>query len=41
MFVFLNKKINIPNDLKLKAIKWNPIDNWICCGGEIGILKII
>jgi GR25 family glycosyltransferase involved in LPS biosynthesis len=34
-------KINIPNDLKLKAIKWNPIDNWICCGGEKGILKII
>ncbi len=41
MFVFLNKKINIPNDLKLKAISWNPVDNWICCGGEKGILKII
>jgi WD repeat-containing protein 35 len=41
MFVFLNKKINMPNDTKIRAISWNPIDNLICCGGEQGILKLI
>jgi len=24
----------MPNDTKIRAIAWNPIDNLICCGGE-------
>jgi WD repeat-containing protein 35 len=41
MFVFLNKKISMPNDVKIRSISWNQVDGWICCGGEKGILKIL
>ena len=41
MFVFLHKKISMPNELKMRSISWNQIDGWICCGGEKGVLKII
>ena len=41
MFVFLQKKISMPNDIKIRTIAWNQMDPWICCGGDKGVLKII
>jgi len=40
MFVYLSKKIAIPNGVKLKSLSWNGINGWIVCGGEDGLLKV-
>ena len=41
MFVYLSKKIAIPNGVKLKSLSWNTVNGWIVCGGENGLLKVL
>eukprot|EP00759_Apiculatamorpha_spiralis_P026415 PhF_6_TR29362/c0_g1_i1/m.43202/K19674/WDR35, IFT121; WD repeat-containing protein 35 len=41
MFVYLSKKIAIPNNVKLRCIAWNSDQGWIACGGETGLLKVL
>ncbi|KAJ3077454.1 WD repeat-containing protein 35, partial [Rhizoclosmatium hyalinum] len=41
MFVFLSKKIAIPNGIKLRTVSWDNDQGWIACGGEDGLLKVL
>jgi len=41
MFVYLSKKISIPNGINLKTIAWNNDQGWIACGGTDGLLKVL
>uniref|UniRef100_T1JCY7 Uncharacterized protein n=1 Tax=Strigamia maritima TaxID=126957 RepID=T1JCY7_STRMM len=41
MFVYLSKKIAIPNNTRLYCIGWNKEYGYITCGGEGGLLKIL
>eukprot|EP01112_Ceratiomyxa_fruticulosa_P023110 TRINITY_DN8707_c0_g1_i1.p1 TRINITY_DN8707_c0_g1~~TRINITY_DN8707_c0_g1_i1.p1 ORF type:complete len:642 (-),score=109.58 TRINITY_DN8707_c0_g1_i1:206-2131(-) len=41
MFIYLSKKIAIPNGVKLHSVSWNADQGWIACGGEGGLLKIL
>ncbi|KAG2494620.1 hypothetical protein HYH03_007139 [Edaphochlamys debaryana] len=41
MFIYLSKKIAIPNNVKLRCISWNTDQGWIACGGESGLLKVL
>jgi WD repeat-containing protein 35 len=41
MFIYLSKKIAIPNGVKLKSVSWNPEQGWIACGGDSGLLKVL
>ncbi|KAI8616049.1 WD repeat-containing protein 35 [Chytriomyces sp. MP71] len=41
MFVFLSKKIAIPNGIKLRTVAWDNDQGWIACGGEDGLLKVL
>jgi len=41
MFVYLSKKIAIPNGIKLKCVSWNSEQGWIACGGDNGLLKVL
>jgi WD repeat-containing protein 35 len=41
MFVYLSKKISIPNGVKLRSISWNHEQGWIACGGDDGLLKVL
>jgi WD repeat-containing protein 35 len=41
MFIYLNKKIAIPNGVKLRCCQWNADQGWIACGGEGGLLKVL
>lgn len=41
MFVHLNKKISVPNCSKVRAIAWSSDHDFIACGGDNGILKVI
>lgn len=41
MFIYLSKKIAIPNGVKLKSLSWNLEHGWIACGGENGLLKVL
>lgn len=41
MFIYLNKKIAIPNGVKLRCCQWNAEEGWIACGGESGMLKVL
>ena len=41
MFVYLSKKIAIPNGVRLKSIAWNADQGWIACGGDNGLLKVL
>eukprot|EP00232_Nephroselmis_pyriformis_P019088 CAMPEP_0182899530 /NCGR_PEP_ID=MMETSP0034_2-20130328/28121_1 /TAXON_ID=156128 /ORGANISM="Nephroselmis pyriformis, Strain CCMP717" /LENGTH=1198 /DNA_ID=CAMNT_0025033565 /DNA_START=181 /DNA_END=3774 /DNA_ORIENTATION=- len=41
MFIYLSKKIAIPNGVKLKSVSWNSEQGWIACGGENGLLKVL
>ncbi|KAK9804414.1 hypothetical protein WJX72_011599 [[Myrmecia] bisecta] len=41
MFVYLSKKIAIPNSIKLRCLGWNGNQGWIACGGEGGLLKVL
>lgn len=41
MFVFIHKKVAIPNNVELNCVSWNGIQGWIACGGEAGFLKVL
>lgn len=41
MFVYLSKKIAIPNNVRLNCIAWNQKQGYIAVGGEDGLLKVI
>ena len=41
MFIYLSKKIAIPNGVRLKSLSWNGVNGWIVCGGENGLLKVL
>jgi WD repeat-containing protein 35 len=41
MFIYLNKKIAIPNGVKLRCCQWNTDHGYIACGGEGGLLKVL
>nr|XP_009858071.1 WD repeat-containing protein 35 [Ciona intestinalis] len=41
MFVYLSKKIAIPNGVALHCISWNKEHGYIACGGDDGLLKVL
>ncbi|KAL5040558.1 hypothetical protein RTP6_007573 [Batrachochytrium dendrobatidis] len=41
MFIYLSKKIAIPNCANLRAVAWNNDQGWIACGGNDGLLKVL
>ncbi|XP_038051534.1 WD repeat-containing protein 35-like isoform X4 [Patiria miniata] len=41
MFIYLSKKIAIPNNTKLRCVSWNRDQGFIACGGEDGLLKVL
>ena len=41
MFVYLCKKIAIPNGVKLHSLAWNPDHGWLAAGGADGLLKVL
>ena len=41
MFVYLSKKIAIPNSTHLKCIAWDKENGFLACGGDDGLLKIL
>ncbi|KAJ8387955.1 hypothetical protein AAFF_G00148890 [Aldrovandia affinis] len=41
MFIYLSKKIAIPNNIRLKCVSWNKEQGFIACGGEDGLLKVL
>lgn len=41
MLIHLNKKIQIPNSNRLYCIAWSWQHDFIACGGENGMLKVI
>ena len=41
MFVYLSKKIAMPNGVELKSLSWSTVNGSIVCGGQNGLLKVI
>ncbi|XP_031567757.1 WD repeat-containing protein 35-like isoform X2 [Actinia tenebrosa] len=41
MFIYLSKKIAIPNNTKLRCLAWNREQGYIACGGDDGLLKVL
>lgn len=41
MFVYLSKKIAIPNNTPLQCVAWNKQHGYIACGGGGGLLKVL
>ena len=41
MFIYLSKKIAIPNNTRLKCVGWNKEHGYIACGGDDGLLKVL
>ncbi|XP_013413466.1 WD repeat-containing protein 35-like [Lingula anatina] len=41
MFIYLSKKIAIPNNTTLRCVAWNREQGYIACGGENGLLKVL
>ncbi|KAL0586168.1 hypothetical protein ABG067_004261 [Albugo candida] len=41
MFIYLSKKIAIPNNVQIHCCSWNSDQGWIVCGGEGGLLKVL
>ncbi|KAH6588195.1 hypothetical protein BASA61_006004 [Batrachochytrium salamandrivorans] len=41
MFIYLSKKIAIPNCANLCVVTWNNDQGWIACGGDNGLLKVL
>lgn len=41
MYLHLNKKITIPNCTKVRSISWSSDHDFIACGGDGGVLKVI
>lgn len=40
MFVYLSKRIAIPNGTTITSIRWNEGEGWLACGGTGGLLKV-
>lgn len=41
MFIFLHKKISMPNQTPICSVAWNSEQGWIACGGANGLLKVL
>ncbi|TKS86180.1 WD repeat-containing protein 35 [Collichthys lucidus] len=41
MFIYLSKKIAIPNNICLKCVSWNKDQGFIACGGDDGLLRVL
>lgn len=41
MFVYLSKKIAIPNGVQLQCIAWDKEFGFLACGGDNGLLKLV
>ncbi|MPC30130.1 WD repeat-containing protein 35 [Portunus trituberculatus] len=41
MFIYLSKKIAIPNNIHLRCVGWNKEQGYIACGGDDGLLKVL
>ncbi|CAG5866211.1 unnamed protein product [Menidia menidia] len=41
MFIYLSKKIAIPNNIPLKCVSWNKDQGFIACGGDEALLKVL
>ncbi|KAF6028976.1 WDR35 [Bugula neritina] len=41
MFIYLSKKIAIPNNIRLQYISWNREEGYIACGGDDGLLRVL
>ena len=41
MFIYLSKKISVPNGVPLESLSWNNTDGFIAIGGNEGILKVL
>ncbi|XP_059622220.1 WD repeat-containing protein 35 [Phlebotomus argentipes] len=41
MFVYLSKKIAIPNNTRLNCISWNREQGYVAVGGDEGLLKVL
>ena len=41
MFVYLSKKIAIPNGIQLQCIAWDKEFGFLACGGDNGLLKLV
>ncbi|KAG8232917.1 hypothetical protein J437_LFUL011026 [Ladona fulva] len=41
MFIYLSKKIAIPNSTQINCLAWNKEFGFIACGGEDGMLKVL
>uniref|UniRef100_A0A8C5DJY1 WD repeat-containing protein 35 n=1 Tax=Gouania willdenowi TaxID=441366 RepID=A0A8C5DJY1_GOUWI len=41
MFIYLSKKIAIPNNIHLKCVSWNKEQGFIACGGDDGLLRVL
>ncbi|XP_037550969.1 WD repeat-containing protein 35 [Nematolebias whitei] len=41
MFIYLSKKIAIPNNINLKCVSWNKDQGFIACGGDDGLLTVL
>lgn len=41
MFIYLSKKIAIPNNTRIQCLAWNREHGYIACGGENGLLKVL
>ena len=41
LFAYLSKKIAIPNSCNLQCLAWNHEQEWIACGGDDGLLKVL
>ncbi|RWS29879.1 WD repeat-containing protein 35-like isoform X1 [Leptotrombidium deliense] len=41
MFVYLSKKIAIPNQNKVRCLSWSSEHGYIACGGDYGLLKVL
>ncbi|KNE64632.1 hypothetical protein AMAG_09988 [Allomyces macrogynus ATCC 38327] len=41
MFIYLSKKISIPNNVPLSTIAWENEAGWVACGGDQAMLKVL
>lgn len=41
MFVYLSKRIGIPNGTVITSIGWHEGEGWLACGGAGGLLKVL
>lgn len=41
MFIYLSKKIAIPNNTKINCLAWSKEQGWIGVGGDDGLLKVL